>query len=61
MLLSIFKAEEPVQYKECSHCKGEGVLEWTKITKINENYSIETPYLFHCEWCKGEGKIKFIK
>lgn len=58
-LLALFKHDDkPVQYEECSHCEGEGVLEWTKITVINANRSIETPYLFHCKRCGGEGKVE---
>lgn len=57
-MLSLFKHEEPIEYKQCSFCEGEGVLEWTKITIINEERSIETPYLFHCQQCNGKGRLR---
>lgn len=61
MLFSLFKHEEPDQYEECSNCKGEGVVEWSRITVINQTRSIVTPYLFHCKKCSGEGMVKVTK
>lgn len=61
MIFSLFKDDETVEFEECSHCNGKGVIEWTKTTVINANRSIETPYLFHCKKCRGKGEIEVIK